>query len=274
MERRRSHHLLPTTVLAVVVGIIAGLPVKLTADDTEIYLGNVNVTAGVRPNVLFVLDTSGSMSNKDGMSQDRLDRMKDALKTILDDANNINVGLMRFTDPGGPVLFPISYIDEDVSVVMSSAGVGHDINVQIGESGDDAEELVTGGSVDLLGDQLDLVTSTAAVGSTQVARQVAAQSSNAEEQLADGDIITASQIDMNPNQTNGVRFTSVGVPPGAIILDARLIFSARNSDSSSTALTFHGHLDPDAPGFSTSCSGCYDVSGRTKTANSVTWNPG
>ena len=134
MNRRRFHHLLP----AIALGIVAGLPVQLTADDTEIYLGNINVSAGVRPNVLFILDTSGSMSNTDGMSQDRLDRMKDALKTILDDANNINVGLMRFTDPGGPVLFPVSYIDEDVSVI-TAAGNGADINVQIGASGDDAE---------------------------------------------------------------------------------------------------------------------------------------
>ena len=96
-----------TLLLALAVGTIAGLPVQLEADDTEIYLGNINVSAGVRPNVLFILDTSGSMSTTDGMSQDRLDRMKDALRLILDDANNINVGLMRFTDPGGPILFPV-----------------------------------------------------------------------------------------------------------------------------------------------------------------------
>ena len=274
MKRRRLHQLLPTTVFAVAVGIIAGLPAQLTADDTEIYLGNINVSAGVRPNVLFVLDTSGSMSGMDGMSQDRLDRMKDALKTILDDANNINVGLMRFTDPGGPILFPVSYIDEDVSVVMTSAGVGADINVQIDDSNDDAEEIVVGGSVDLLSDQLDIITATAAVSSTPLARQVSGQSSNAEEQLSSGDIITASQIDMNPNQTNAVRFTSVNIPQGAMILDARLVFTARNSDSSSTALTFNGELAPNASSFSTSCSSCNDVSGRPKTSASVTWNPG
>ncbi len=262
-----------TLLLAIVVGTIAGLPVQLEADDTEIYLGNINVSTSVRPNVLFILDTSGSMSATDGMSQDRLDRMKDALGTILDDANNINVGLMRFTDPGGPILFPVSYIDEDVSVVMANGSSGSDINVQINSSSDDAEELVTGGSVDLLSRQLDLVTSTAAVGSTMVARQVTSQASNAEEQLSDGDIITASQIDMSPSQTNGVRFQSVNVPNGAMILDARIIFTARNSDSSSTALTFFGHLTSDAATFSTSCNGCYDVSGRTKTSTSVTWNP-
>jgi type IV pilus assembly protein PilY1 len=269
MKRGRFFHL----ALAVAIGTIAGLPIQLKADDTEIYLGDVNVNTGVRPNVLFILDTSGSMSGLDGMSQDRLDRMKDALHTILDDANNINVGLMRFTDPGGPILFPVSYIDEDVSVVEAGGGSGADINVQVNASSDDAEELVTGGSVDLLGGQLDLITSTAAVGTTQVTRRVASQSSNAEEQLSNGDIITANQIDMNADQANGVRFDSINVPNGAMILDARILFTARNSDSSSTALTIYGHLDADAPPFSTSCSGCYDVSTRAKTSASVTWNP-
>ena len=270
MNKGRWYNLLS----AITLGIVAGLPVQLNADDTEIYLGDISVSAGVRPNVLFILDTSGSMSGMDGMSQDRLDRMKDALHTILDDTNNINVGLMRFTDPGGPILFPVSYIDEDVSVVMAGAGSGADINAQVNNSSDDAEELTSGVSVDLLSEQLDIVTATAAVGSTLLELQVPSQTNNAEEQLSSGNIITASQIDMNPSQTNGVRFASVNIPPGAMILDARIVFTARNSDSSATALTFYGHLDADASPFSTACSGCNDVSGRTRTSASVTWNPG
>ena len=156
---------------------------------------------------------------------------------------------------------------------MANGGSGADINVQINSSSDDAEELVTGGAVDLLSQQLDLITSTAAVGSTLVARQVTSQASNAEERSSDGAIITASQIDMNPSQTNGVRFSAVSIPNGAMILAARIIFTARNSDSSSTALTFFGHLNPNAATFSTSCGSCYDVSGRAKTSTSVTWNP-
>ncbi len=269
MNKARLYHLL----LAIVLGTIAGRPVQLHADDTEIYLGNTNLATGVRPNVLFILDTSGSMANLDGMAQDRLDRMKDALRTILDDANNINVGLMRFTDPGGPILFPVSYIDEDVSVIMTNGGNGSDINVQVNSSSDDAEEQITGGSVDLLGKQLDLITATAAVGSTLLTRQVSSQARNAEERSSDGDIVTANQIDMNPDQTNAVRFDSVSIPNGAMILDARVIFTARNSDSSSTALTLYGHLDPDAATFSTSCNSCYDVSSRAKTSSSVIWNP-
>ena len=55
MMSGRSYHLL----LAIVLGTIAGLPIQLKADDTEIYLGNINVTTSVRPTVLFILDTSG-----------------------------------------------------------------------------------------------------------------------------------------------------------------------------------------------------------------------
>ena len=58
MNKVRLYHLL----LAIVLGTIAGRPVQLQADDTEIYLGNTNVATGVRPNVLFILDTSGSMA--------------------------------------------------------------------------------------------------------------------------------------------------------------------------------------------------------------------
>ena len=56
-------------------------------------------SGGVQPNVLFVLDTSGSMSATDGTSPavTRLDRMKDALHQILDTANNVNVvGLKNY----------------------------------------------------------------------------------------------------------------------------------------------------------------------------------
>ena len=112
-------------------------------DDTDIYLGEHSAGGStIRPNVLFIMDTSGSMSaNVDGTGKDRLDNMKEALNLILDNVNNVNVGLMRFTDPGGPILFPVSYINEDVQVATSSNPPGMDINVRIAESADDAEEM-------------------------------------------------------------------------------------------------------------------------------------
>ncbi|MCK5364227.1 MAG: hypothetical protein KAR22_14720, partial [Gammaproteobacteria bacterium] len=61
--------------LAAMTGAIAGLPITIHADDTEIYVGNRAFSANVRPNVLLILDTSGSMSAKDGLALDRLDRV-------------------------------------------------------------------------------------------------------------------------------------------------------------------------------------------------------
>ena len=64
---------------AALIGITAGLPVTIHAVDTEIYVGSSSFSDNVIPNVLLILDTSGSMSNKDGGTVDRLDRVKTAL---------------------------------------------------------------------------------------------------------------------------------------------------------------------------------------------------
>ena len=85
------------------------------ADDLEIYLGTGSSELQFNPNVMFIMDTSGSMTNKDGTTQSRMLRVQNALKEALSSATNINAGLMRFSDFGGPVLFPIRGIDESIS---------------------------------------------------------------------------------------------------------------------------------------------------------------
>ena len=87
------------------------------ADDTEIYFSAGSATESVlRPNLLFILDTSGSMIfNTTDSGQTRLDELKDAMEIVLDSLTDVNVGLMRFNDAqpqeGGPVIFPINFID-------------------------------------------------------------------------------------------------------------------------------------------------------------------
>gem|GEM_PF-4019728 len=46
----------------------------VTADDTEIFYGRSSDAANTNPNILFILDTSGSMSNWDNTGQSRMDR--------------------------------------------------------------------------------------------------------------------------------------------------------------------------------------------------------
>lgn len=100
----------------------------LWADDTEIYFGSAN--GNYQPNILFVLDASGSMGAYDcaaGHSQTpcpsetdnpsatttRLSRMVNALTSVLENTSDVNVGLMRFShgDSGGRITYPIRPID-------------------------------------------------------------------------------------------------------------------------------------------------------------------
>ncbi|MCW8107366.1 PilC/PilY family type IV pilus protein [Alteromonas ponticola] len=115
------------------------------ADDLDIYLGTSSTAVTYNPNVLFIMDTSGSMGNMDGGEESRMLRVQNALKLALGSATNINAGLMRFSDYGGPVLFPIRNIDDSVSpeIITSTAS-----------GSDDAHEI--GGSVSLTSNNIKL----------------------------------------------------------------------------------------------------------------------
>lgn len=102
-------------------------------DDLEIYLGNSNNQVTYKPNVLFIMDTSGSMSARDNTSTTRMQKVQDALRNALGNATNINAGLMRFSDYGGPILYPVRDIDLPVSPeliipVVNGEDDAHEIN--------------------------------------------------------------------------------------------------------------------------------------------------
>jgi len=110
------------------------------ADDTEVFFGQVTSNSDTHPNVMFVLDTSGSM-NWD--SPTRLERMKDAMYTILDETSNVNVGLMRFNggNGGGAVLHPVRPIDGLACVGTNCGTLG--VVSKVNRSAGDAEQAVT-----------------------------------------------------------------------------------------------------------------------------------
>ena len=49
-------------------------------DDLDIYLGNANNAVTYNPNVLFIMDSSGSMGSYDNTDQSRMLRVQNALK--------------------------------------------------------------------------------------------------------------------------------------------------------------------------------------------------
>jgi len=129
-------------LLASLIGLGAGVPMQAAADDTEIYTGSG--IQGVKPNLLMILDTSGSMRSFDGQSQSRMDRMKGALINMLDNIDSVNIGLMRFTDPGGPILYPVKAIDSNANLTTSAGQPDITVPVLFGE--DDGEELLSLGA--------------------------------------------------------------------------------------------------------------------------------
>jgi len=289
-------------VLALFVGLSTGLAVPESgrADDTEVYLGSTAVPATIRPNVLFILDTSGSMSEwVDGTGMDRLDNMKVALKKILDTINNVNVGLMRFTDPGGPILYPVSYIDEDISVVENGDPSETLISSRIDRSSDDAEEneaidlatvidkadldakrLLTPGIMDTTGLVLDMMETqgSASVGGTVISKKVRRDSDDAE-QHADGSMVLNGSTfgigyDDGQQQLVGMRFRNLDIPQGATILNAKLQFGNKeNRWDTGFSLRIQGHDVDDAPTFSNSWN---NIGNRITAANGTTatvdWN--
>ena len=91
-----------------------GINVSAFADDLEIYLGSGDTTSTYNPNVIFIMDTSGSMQTTDSEGVSRIVRVQQALRDALASATNVNAGLMRFSDIGGPILYPVSHLDQTV----------------------------------------------------------------------------------------------------------------------------------------------------------------
>lgn len=239
------------------------------ADDTEVFFGGG--TSGdetVRPNVLFILDTSGSMgAGVAGTGMSRMDNMKEALQLILDTTTNINVGLMRFNNPGGPILFPASYIDKDITEATTTP-IDASINSQIKEASDDAQQVIGGGGeTNTVGSQLTLAYGSA--GSASISIRVSTGNDDAEEDISDGDMsLSGGRWDMRSSQINGVRFRNTGIPQGASILSASLELRSR-TNWSNPIIRLWGQDHDDPPTFTNSD---WNISSRTRTTASVLWH--
>lgn len=205
------------------------------ADDTEVFFGQVDPNTNVHPNVLFVLDTSGSMNSRDsGYTGTRLERMKSALNTILDNSTNVNVGLMRFNGfyGGGSVLYPVSGIDDPICPNNDCGSVN--LVYRVAQADDDMEQYVDSGQMTPSGDWLSM------------------------------------GFAGNDEQLVSFRFQDVNIPSGATITSASLEFTAVRNNAEDTDLTFYGHAIDDAPVISTAD---FYLTNAEKSAESVDWEP-
>jgi len=100
-------------VAALLMTFTSGLA---NADDTEVFFGRNSA----QPNVLFILDVSGSMSKTDGTSMSRLDRLKFAMDQLLATTNDINVGLISYSGHGTNFLHPVQPVTENRQAMLDS----------------------------------------------------------------------------------------------------------------------------------------------------------
>lgn len=198
------------------------------ADDTEIYFGNVS-GGGAKANLLFILDTSKSMDTVDpGSSVSRLQQLKDAMNLLLKDLTNVNVGIMRFSNPGGPVLYPVSNLDS----IATPSGV---VNTRVITATDDGYEQVSGtggmimgrsglelGAQAPSGTTIAAVKTTITLASSGNSNDASSDLLPAKLYLKDDPIIYAPYSPTAVARVNGFRFTGVAVPKNAHITRAYL----------------------------------------------------
>ena len=100
-----------------------------------------------------------------------------------------------------------------------------------------------------------------------------------EENEADGSVSTSStdlELDLdtgfvpNRNQIAGITFFNLPLLQGATVTDAYIQFTAASDSSASQTLTIWGHDIGDSPGVTS--ANVNDISARTKTTASVSWN--
>lgn len=233
-------------VMAGCLLVLAGQAGATPRDDTEIYFNKAAPSKNSRPNALFILDTSLSMEravSRETDAKSRIDTLKEAMSTLLDGASNVNVGLMRFTGlNGGPVLFPITDIDSDVSLVPGETAV-YTALITSGEN--DARENEDK-KVTLDDERIEDVFATPKTSFETVTKTYTVDdgTEDASESVSTGkSTITGQTLDLSADSEIGLLFdneagankTAMRIPPNALIEEAYLEFEIDDATKKAAA---------------------------------------
>lgn len=123
------------------------------ADDTEVFFGGSAIGSSIKPNVLFVLDNSGSMawsttseSAPSNAAESRINILKKSFSDLITNAKNINAGVMvlnaRSEYNNKKMVYPITDIDSLLPNTNATA-----TTPEIIESGDDATQISSTGNL-------------------------------------------------------------------------------------------------------------------------------
>jgi len=242
-----------TLLISLTLTLLAGLSTSVFADDTEIYVRKVEaVDESTRPNLLFVLDNSGSMNESlrkdDGTptGERRIDVLKEALVRMLDNTNNVNVGLARFAsliknnDPQNPhvnvpIMFPVYNIDANIHDLVGEEDDSiMDASMSIAQSSDDAEQNLGSGKMLLNDPELQMVhiITEEEPNGIKVVQEIQHQTDDAVEFIEDSNkvrpwdtpVIYLGTDPVKGETLVGLRFKELGIPKGATIEYAEIEF--------------------------------------------------
>lgn len=213
-ERKFNNNKLCSFISSLFFGIMAGN--SAYAADIEIYTGSAGGEA--QSNVMFIVDTSGSMSD-----ENRMDQLKVSLSNTLDSLpNDLRVGLTTYNNEGGSINYPAERLDN-----LSSANVNRIIEL----SEDDGYEF-SDGTISKETENL-LFTS---ISTKRVEVQVDGNSRDAE-QCSDGtgysrtnhyylDLVLSYTCYYYNNTNNiGTIFRNLDIPKNAKIINAYLEYT-------------------------------------------------
>lgn len=116
-------------VVGALLALVCGGPAM--ADDTEIFRGT---QSAVRPNILFIVDTSGSMALDD---PPRIEVVQNVARDFINSTSDINLGLMRYDSgaEGGMVTVAIAPIEDARNDLIASIdGFEPDGNTPLSET--------------------------------------------------------------------------------------------------------------------------------------------
>ncbi|MGE8363045.1 PilC/PilY family type IV pilus protein [Pseudomonas sp.] len=129
----KSTHFLRTTLSSCLAVALVLQSAVSFADDTEIFFGGPSASEGIKPNVLFILDNSGSMAwrldrdstpTNSSHGPSRISVLKESFNDIISNTNNINVGVMALnprTDYGNTrLVYPVENIDGPVGIAAAT----------------------------------------------------------------------------------------------------------------------------------------------------------
>lgn len=215
------------------------------ADDTDIFLSNPNYDSSIKPNVLFILDNSGSMDwaltrNDDARNgeKSRMDVMQESFEDILRNASNINAGLMKLHSRNNEttrLTFPVTDIDTPFGSSIQLDGTP-----TLVDSTDDAQENTSDNSVSTTSEKLTIgLAQISAATNEEINKTIQFPVDNAE-----GTVHPSGEFWFNTSyfsmyyhpqhdyQKNALYFRDLGIPSGATIQEATVTFTAAESNQS------------------------------------------